>query len=145
LRVLKFCTNDKEVHMKTLFFFSSLLACLIWANLSSAATTTAQNSFEPFCSKWLQVMNNYAPKKMTSKPTGKSYVAEYVGYSEPISTQVRLADSTKGSYVGVLSYKELTLQHEGDTSEDAKRGPFHVVKEANIKAIFLYYKGEWLR
>ncbi len=59
------------------------------------------------------------------------------------STKVKIADPVKKTYVGILSYNEVKFQHHGKTPDAAKKGPFDIVSQSPVKAIFMYRNGQW--
>ena len=99
--------------------------------------------FESFCKEWLKTVNNFAAKKMQYKKVDRGFIAEYDGYSDTLSTKVKIADPAKKTYVGILSYNEVKFQHHGQTPDAAKQGPFDVVSQSPVTAIFMYRNGEW--
>lgn len=110
----------------------------------AADQPNAEKKFESFCRDWLQLKNDFAARKMQLKKADQGYIAEYDGYSDNFSTEVKVSDPVKNVYVGILGYKEVKLQHEGKTKEDAKKGPFNAVIKSPVKEIFLYRNGKWL-
>jgi hypothetical protein len=99
--------------------------------------------FEAFCKDWLKTVNNFAAKKMQYKKVDRGFIAEYDGYSDTVSTRVKIADPVKKTYVGILTYNEVKFQNHGQTPDAAKQGPFDVVSQSPVTAIFMYRNGEW--
>ena len=99
--------------------------------------------FESFCQEWLQTVNNFAAKKMQYRKAPEGFIAEYDGFSDTLSTRVKIADPVKKTYVGILTYNEVKFQHHGQTPDAAKQGPFDVVSQSPVTAIFMYRNGEW--
>jgi hypothetical protein len=99
--------------------------------------------FESFCQEWMQLVKNYASKKMQFRKVPDGFIAEYDGFSDTFSTNVKIADPAKKTYIGILSYNEVKLQHLGQTPDAAKQGPFDTVSQSPVKAIFMYRNGQW--
>jgi hypothetical protein len=131
---------------RTLCAIPVVIGCLIVA-LAGRASASDQPDvdmrFETFCREWLQTVNSFAAKNMMYRKVDQGYVAEYTGYSDALSTMVKNADPVKKTYVGILTYNEVRLQHEGQTPDVAKRGPFYVVSQSPVKALFMYRNGRW--
>jgi hypothetical protein len=127
--------------------FWCLIGMFCLAALPGAAGAADQPSvdkrFESFCREWLHIVNNFAAKKMQFKKVDRGFIAEYDGYSDTLSTRVKIADPVKKTYVGILTYNEVRFQHHGQTPDAAKQGPFDVVSQSPVTAIFMYRNGEW--
>jgi hypothetical protein len=121
------------------------MLCMAALPVEAAASDqpAVDKRFESFCKEWLQTVNNYAARKMQFKKVDQGFIAEYDGYSETLSTRVKIADPAKKTYVGILTYNEVKLQHHGQTPDAAKQGPFDVVSQSPVTAIFMYRNGEW--
>ena len=119
--------------------------CLPYLPVAAAASDqlSVDKRFESFCREWLQTVNNFAAKKMQYKKVDQGFIAEYDGYSDTLSTRVKIADPAKKTYVGILTYNEVKFQHHGQTLDAAKQGPFDVVTQSPVTAIFMYRNGEW--
>ena len=102
-----------------------------------------EKHFESFCKEWMQIVKDFAAKKMQYRKADQGFIAEYDGYSDNFSTKVKIADSAKKTYIGILSYNEVKFQHQGMTPDAAKKGPFDIVSQSPVKAIFMYRNGQW--
>ena len=105
---------------------------------------TVEKRFEYFCKDWMQNVNRFASRKLHYRQVGQGFIAEYDGYSKTYSTEVKLADPSSKTYVGILCYNEVKFQHHGLTPDAAKKGPFGIVSQSPVKAIFMYRDGKWL-
>ncbi len=111
----------------------------VWA----AEPQSVEKRFTTFCNDWMQTVSNFAFKKMHYRKVEQGFIAEYDGFSDTYSTQVKLADPAKKIYVGILSYNEVKYQRHGKTQDAAKQGPFDIVSQSPVKAIFMYRNGQW--
>ena len=102
-----------------------------------------EKHFESFCKEWMQIVKDFAARKMQYRKDDQGFIAEYDGYSDNFSTKVKIADSAKKTYIGILSYNEVKFQHQGMTPDAAKKGPFDIVSQSPVKAIFMYRNGQW--
>jgi len=123
------------------------IVCLALAVPGAAWASDSQTPelrFESFCKEWMQNVKNFAFKKMQYRKVDQGFIAEYDGYSEEYSTKVKIADPLKKTYLGILCYSEVKYQHQGKTQDAAKQGPFDIVSQSPVKAIFMYRNGQWL-
>lgn len=132
---------------KKRFFKLCLLGMLCIAVVPGTARSSdnqvVEKRFESFCKEWMQIVKNFAAKKMQYRKADQGFIAEYDGFSDTYSTQVKIADYEKKTYVGILSYKEVKFKHHGKTPDAAKKGPFDIVSQSPVKAIFMYRNGQW--
>ena len=132
---------------KKRLFTLCLIGMLCLAVLPGAARASdsqaVEKRFESFCKEWMQIVKDFAAKKMQHRKADQGFIAEYDGYSDNFSTTVKLADPAKKTYVGILSYNEVKFQHHGTTPAAAKKGPFDIVSQSPVKAIFMYRNGQW--
>ena len=128
-----------------LFGLSLIIGLAVASGTSEAADLPpVETRFESFCKDWLQLKNDFAARKMQCRKAEQGYIAEYDGYSDTFITKVKVSDPVKNVYVGILAYNEVKLQHQGDTRDAAKKGPFVAVSQSPVKEIFLYRNGKWL-
>jgi hypothetical protein len=124
-----------------------LVGMLCLAVLPGAARASdshaVEKHFESFCKEWMQIVKDFAAKKMQYRKADQGFIAEYDGFSDEYSTKVKIADSAKQTYIGILSYNEVKFQHHGMTPDAAKKGPFDIVSQSPVKAIFMYRNGQW--
>lgn len=126
--------------------FAGLVCCALAVPgaVGASDSQTVEMRFESFCKDWMQNVQRYAPKKMHYRKASQGFIAEYDGCSESFSTKVKVADAAKKTYVGILCYNEVKFQHHGQTPDAAKKGPFGIVSQSPVKAIFMYRNGKWL-
>ena len=128
-----------------LFGVSLIIGLAVLPGTALAADSlNPEKIFESFCRDWLKLKNAFAARKMQCRKAAQGYIAEYDGYSDTFRTEVKVSDPVKKVYVGILVYNEVKLQHEGQTLDDAKKGPFNEVSQSPVKEIFLYRNGKWL-
>jgi hypothetical protein len=102
-----------------------------------------EKRFESFCKDWMQTVSKFALKKMHCRKADLGFIAEYDGYSDNFTTKVKTADPVKKTYIGILTYSEVKFQHNGKTPDEAKKGPFEIMSQSPVKAIFMYRNGQW--
>jgi hypothetical protein len=120
-----------------------LCLALLPGAVRASDSQAVEKHFESFCKEWMQIVKDFAARKMQYRKADQGFIAEYDGYSDNFSTKVKIADSAKKTYVGILSYNEVKFQHQGKTPDSAKKGPFDIVSQSPVKAIFMYRNGQW--
>jgi len=126
-----------------LCLFGMLCLALVPGAVRASDSLTVEKGFESFCKEWMQIVTKFAAKKMQYRKADQGFIAEYNGFSDTYSTKVKLADAAKKTYVGILSYNEVKFRHHGITPDAAKKGPFDIVSQSPVKAIFMYRNGQW--
>lgn len=117
---------------------------LLPALAQASDSQIAELRFASFCRDWMQNVKSFALKKMHCRRVAQGFVAEYDGFSEAYSMKVKVADPVKKTFVGILCYDEVKYKRCGNTSDAAREGPFEIVSQSPVKAIFLYRNGQWL-
>lgn len=92
----------------------------------------------------MQHVKSFALKKMHCRRDAEGFIAEYDGFSDAYSMKVKAADPAKKIYVGILCYNEVKYKRCGKTPDAARHGPFDIVRQSPVKAIFMYRNGQWL-
>jgi len=120
-----------------------LCSALLPGAVRASDSQAVEKRFESFCKEWMQIVTIFAAKKMQYRKADQGFIAEYDGFSDTYSTRVKIADPAKKTYLGILSYNEVKYRHHGMTPDAAKKGPFDIVSQSPVKAIFMYRNGQW--
>ena len=127
---------------KTVVLFAALLLFPCF-DIQAVDHRSVELSFKRFCARWIDDMRKPGRNGITCRKRASGYIAEYTGYSTNYQARVSRTGSAGASYVGILTYREITYACCARTKEAALGGPFASVSEHLVTELFLYADGRW--
>jgi hypothetical protein len=125
-----------------------LAALLLLSPASSPvfAGESVGDSFERFCSEWMQKL---ATRERDNQqhiqwiPSGNGVMGEYVGYSTDHTCQLKALTDPKAVPVAKILYQEIRYQKSGPSPTAASTAPPQPLDLTEVTEIFRYEKGQW--
>jgi hypothetical protein len=109
-----------------------------------------EKSFVQFQQDWIKKLNTegkYGEKNMQVEKAsggGAAFIARYDVVKEPKSHQIKKTDQKATPYIGTMQYEISTCTAQGNTAEEARRGPFACEPKSEVTEIFRFTGSKWV-